>query len=209
MEIIAVFRIETLNGTKVTTYTKSQKLKKHKLDTIDSLPLFALEVIKIGRGKTCDVRIDNPAISLHHATIWSVQFDSDTSPLVYINDHSRNGLLHNENDMCNEETRILKDGDTFEFKTAAIFTYETLEVDDTQDNSTLTIDTWNISDSLLGTGSFGSVFVASSTTDYKLYAVKVLKSGSKSSEFELLRTVRHVCSHTSFFCNQILTNFTA
>lgn len=202
MEIIAVFRIETLNGTKVTTYTKSQKLKKHKLDTIDSLPLFALEVIKIGRGKTCDVRIDNPAISLHHATIWSVQFDSDTSPLVYINDHSRNGLLHNENDMRNEETRILKDGDTFEFKTAAIFTYETLEVDDTQDNSTLTIDTWNISDSLLGTGSFGSVFVASSTTDYKLYAVKVLKSGSKSSEFELLRTVRHVCSYISFFATK-------
>lgn len=63
MEIIAVFRIETINDAKVTTYTKSQKLKKSRLNAIDSLPLFALEVVKIGRGKYCDVRIDNPVIS--------------------------------------------------------------------------------------------------------------------------------------------------
>ncbi|KAI5950552.1 hypothetical protein CANMA_005212 [Candida margitis] len=190
MEIIAVFRIESVDGTKVATYTKSQKLKKLNLGSIGSLPLFASEVIKVGRGKTCDVRIDNPAISLHHATIWSVQFDSDTSPLVYINDNSRNGVLYNGTDMHRGETRLLKDGDTLEFKTAAIFTYETLEVD-TQDNTTITIDTWNISDSLIGTGSFGSVFVASSTTNYKLYAVKISKNGSRSSEFDLLRAIKH------------------
>ncbi|KAI5960918.1 hypothetical protein KGF57_001850 [Candida theae] len=194
MEIIAVFRIESFNDTKVTTYTKSQKPKKSKFEPIDSLPLFASEVIKIGRGKACDVRIDNPAISLHHATVWSVQFDSDTLPLVYLNDSSRNGLLHNGRDMRNGETRMLKDGDTIEFKTAGVFTYETLEgEEDTQDKSNITIETWNISDSLIGSGSFGSVFVASSTTNYhKLYAVKVLRPGSNNSEYDLLRGVQHL-----------------
>ncbi|KAI5952368.1 hypothetical protein KGF54_003234 [Candida jiufengensis] len=206
-DFIALLRIEPLNDCKITALKRSQKSQyEDPTETNILVPIFTQEVLKIGRNKTNDIKLNNPTISLTHAIIWSVKFDSESTPLVYINDCSRNGILFNGSEMQNGETKLLNDGDQIEFKTAAILSYECL-VDSIRETNHLKSDfkindNWVVTTNLVGTGSFGSVYVAKNLEHpEKLYAVKVLGNKqfflnkspiSGHNEVKILSKVNHL-----------------
>ncbi|KAI5965273.1 uncharacterized protein KGF55_001493 [Candida pseudojiufengensis] len=182
-EFIGFLRAKQLDNCEITTPSGSQTLKfQVKSEKLLTIPLFTQQVLKIGRSKTSDIKLDNPTISLKHALIWSVKFDSQTPPIVYVHDCSRNGIFLNEVEMKTGETRMLNDGDQLEFRTAAIFSFESMINEPIMEESQIKPDykineQWIVTSNLIGSGSFGSVFIAKNEKlDKKLYAVKILSA---------------------------------
>ncbi|CAK9439608.1 uncharacterized protein LODBEIA_P37080 [Lodderomyces beijingensis] len=144
-------------------------------------------------------------------TLNGTKFDPTTPPVLYVNDNSRNGVVFNGQEMQRGETRMVKDGDELEIKTAALLTYEALSLDPitpsyTHHNTDATVGKWQITPIKIGCGSFGSVYVARLSGSLKSFAVKVLHpkipdltlSNSRSNrEYNLLNGIKHVRSTTS------------
>ncbi|KAI3403458.2 hypothetical protein KGF56_003742 [Candida oxycetoniae] len=178
MDFLGILKIKALNNSSIIFSGKTQKSLEFSAHSTTSLPIFNSEVIKIGRGKNCDIRIENPSVSLHHATIWSIQFDPTTSPIVYINDNSRNGTVCNTENMFKGETRILTDGDHLEIKTAAFISFEAIPlvfISSPHEQIVTKLKDWQITNTKIGSGSFGSVYVAKFTKRKSPpFAVKII-----------------------------------
>lgn len=215
MDCIGFLNIISLSSSKVICFSKhnSVNVPSNQGDSCKvvsnlKFPLFTQSVAKIGRGKLCTIQINNLAVSLHHLTIWSVQFDVDCKPIVYVIDNSRNGVLHNSEEMQKGEIRYLRHGDKLELKTACtieFFESESCSVIDSPAMSQVTqsVNGWQISSIKLGSGSFGSVHIARSLIHKGAFAVKIIPK-QKTSQFDnskvfqsreatLLLKINHVC----------------
>lgn len=171
----------------------------------------------VGHGKV--VLLDS-TVSLVHFMIWGIKFDVDSIPLVYLRDVSLNGVLVNGQKIGRNQTVLLYEGDVIEIIYVAAFMFRALEEEQclqvvSGKGHNKTIKDWTISNRILGSGSFGSVYVASFGTEKKKFAVKVIKSSKCSNdsslrrerfrnEAEILLKIDHVCLPFSFIKNQSL-----
>lgn len=149
----------------------------------------------------------NPTVSMEHCIIWAIQFDSESNLITYISDKSRNGITHNETDMLCGLTYILENGDTIGIKTAAYITYKCSQNDiSSQTELNQPIEDWEISSKIIGSGSFGAVYVAKKPNNPKLFAVKITQNNQSeyfsdknkpTQESYLLSKINHVSIITS------------
>ncbi|RLV93349.1 Meiosis-specific serine/threonine-protein kinase MEK1 [Spathaspora sp. JA1] len=185
MTTIGILEIVELNKT-----TKVNTSLEY-LPYTNSIPVNLQQVITLGRDPTCDIQFDNFVISQLHGTIWSVQFDNETLPIVYMNDNSRNGIVHNGKELDKGMTVILQHGDSIEFKMAAKLKFTCSDLDCCSGvcsvDDKLTIEDWTLTDRLIGSGSFGSVYVASNRQYRKLFAVKVIPDAQASIPDKLIK----------------------
>ncbi|EGW33017.1 uncharacterized protein SPAPADRAFT_150549 [Spathaspora passalidarum NRRL Y-27907] len=194
MSLAGVLEITELNKTKVNTSIDIT----HNEDFVE-IPIYVQQVLTLGRDQSCDVQLNNYVISSIHATIWSIQFDNDSISLVYMHDNSRNGIIHNGVEISKGMTVILQDGDTIEFKLAAKFQYKSFQLESCYSLELGCFDDWKVTNNLIGSGSFGSVYVANRQHDRRLYAVKIIPTQPSyipdkliKQESTLLLNINHV-----------------
>lgn len=165
------------------------------------------EIITAGRAeKACKMVFQHSTVSLVHFMVWGIQFDADSVPLVYLRDISLNGMLINGQTIGRNQTALLYDGDIIEVRCVAVFRFREFECAQwlQTPKRQSTIKDWTISYRMLGSGSFGSVYVAKYKDEKKNFAVKVIKGLSNSNnpslrqerfknEAEILLKINHVC----------------
>ena len=199
--ILASLELSSLNNSFFSIHTN---LNESILTTSCIVPLKSQEVVKIGRSKSCNIQVESDYVSLLHGILWSVQFDEDTPPLFYLNDSSRNGIIHNHAEIGSGRTVILEDGDIIELKLAAKFVFKCIRYEiHCLINFESMIEGWEVSNKLIGSGSFGSVYVANKQNTKSLFAVKIIpnahssyfpsSNSNKKTESSMLFEVRHVC----------------
>lgn len=176
------------------------------------IPIRIGEMLTGGRAeKVCKMVLRHSTVSLVHFMIWGIKFDADSAPLVYLRDVSLNGMLINGQTIGQNLTALLYDGDIIEVRCVAVFKFRELESSQCLQPSIREsrIKDWSISNRILGSGSFGSVFVAKYKKDQKSFAVKVIKGLSNSknlpsrqerfkNEAEILLQIDHVRIKTLF-----------
>ena len=208
MNCIGYLKIVPLQGTRVNvsishSYGKLGTAKKSLTGDSIFVPLQTLQVLTIGRGSTKNIQLNNPTVSINHALVWCTQFDEDSSPVVYVHDQSRNTIWHNGTQMGKGVTTILNDGDIIKIQMAALITFKGVQDEIISlGEANLALEDWEITSKLLGSGSFGSVFVSKKANCSKLFAVKIIQNNrssyfaendSKTHESELLSKIKHVC----------------
>ncbi|RCK55373.1 Meiosis-specific serine/threonine-protein kinase MEK1 [Candida viswanathii] len=206
MDCIGYFRISPIDNTRIhvsvgATLGKHGTVKQSPVDNSILVPLQPQQVLTIGRSRTNNVHINNPTVSTSHAVIWSVQFEEGSTPVVYVHDQSRNGIIHNGVEMGNGHTALLNDADTVEIQTAATIMVRCFKEENvSQGEISRPLEDWEITNKLIGTGSFGSVFVAKKTGSSKLFAVKIIQNSHSSyfrehevtiNESRLLSKIQH------------------
>lgn len=141
------------------------------------------EILTGGRThQNCKIIFRDSTVSLRHFTVWGTKFDSDSTPLVYLRDISLNGMMVNGERTERNQTVLLYDGDHIEVRGVISFIFRELEGENqlqrpsSRMNQDCILKGWAISNRILGSGSFGSVFVANSNLTRKLFAVKVIKN---------------------------------
>lgn len=165
------------------------------------------EILTAGRAeKACKMVFQHSTVSLVHFMVWGIQFDTDSVPLVYLRDVSLNGMLINGQTIGRNQTALLYDGDIIEVRCVAVFRFREFECAQWLQTPTTQsrIKDWTVSNRMLGSGSFGSVYVAKYKDEKKNFAVKVIKGLSNSNnpslrqerfknEAEILLKINHVC----------------
>lgn len=135
---------------------------------VDSIPLCKGVKLSIGRNTNNDIVIDHPAISGIHCIIWSIQFDDNSIPIIYLKDVSLNGTFINDLKLGKNSTVILSHGDIIaieyglEIEYQSVFGYqESLFGESIIDKSGIYKDfkNWSISNRILGNGTFGYVCI--------------------------------------------------
>lgn len=145
-------------------------------------------MLRIGRNpKTNTLVVSNPFVSADHCCIWAVQFDDSSAPLIYLKNFSANGVYVNSRRIAPKTLVILENHDEIELKSAfkAVFkvnpqyvkgnrvlssaTAQELDqntgeiattVEANQANQLWTeIAGWAITTKVLGSGTFGNVYV--------------------------------------------------
>lgn len=175
------------------------------------VPISSGELITGGRDSdACKIVIRHPTISLVHFMVWAVKFDADSIPLVYLRDLSLNGVLLNGQQVGRNHTVLLTEGDTIHVRCAITFCFRSFYDDEMllhhQPSPISTIEEWSITNRILGSGSFGSVFVAEKRDTKSKYAVKVIKNTNNSkpnslyqerfkNEAHILLQIDHVSTH--------------
>lgn len=171
-------------------------------------PLYSGQVVSVGRCPDLNsILVNHPATSLVHFMIWSVMFDPSSTPILYLRDNSLNGVFVNDHRLGRYNSVVLSEGDTIEIKCALKFCVRLYE-DKTELQKlaafylpTSTIDSWSISNKVIGFGSFGAVFIAKRRHTAKNYAVKVIRQSASytdkrrsklKDEAEMLQTISHV-----------------
>lgn len=171
-------------------------------------PLYSGQVASVGRCPDLNnILVNHPATSLVHFMIWSVMFDPSSTPILYLRDNSLNGVFVNDHRLGRYNSVVLSEGDIIEIKCALKFCVRLYE-DKTELQKlaafylpTSTIDSWSISNKVIGFGSFGAVFIAKRRHTAKSYAVKVIRQNASytdkrrsklKDEAEMLQTISHV-----------------
>lgn len=167
------------------------------------LPVHGGDVLTFGRNKkVCNIVVNHPATSQLHCKIWPVQFDSSILPLVFLRDNSRNRTLFNGEQVRKHNCVFLSDGDALEIRSAITLVFHSVE--NTSESFPLyfnsRINTWHITDRILGKGSFGAVHVARKQGEERLFAVKIIGIGVQKKEQQrrlqgeaaVLQKIRHV-----------------
>lgn len=168
--------------------------------------------IKIGRSpKENCMCISNPAISAIHCMVWMILFDETSIPMYYLRDCSLNGTYINGTKLLKENVAILNDGDLIELcensgkflKFSCQPSTPSLPKKITI-NYTENVDNWNISNIVVGNGTFGYVLIAymgigahsgksSQKIIPKCYAVKIVKMklSKLDKEAKILMRLNH------------------
>lgn len=171
-------------------------------------PLYSGQVVSIGRCPDLNnILVNHPATSLVHFMIWSVMFDPSSTPILYLRDNSLNGVFVNDRRLGRYNSAVLSEGDVIEIKCALKFCVRLYE-DKTELQKLAafylpisTIDSWSISNKVIGFGSFGAVFIARRRHAAGNYAVKVIRQSASytdkrrsklKDEAEMLQTISHV-----------------
>lgn len=214
MDCIGYLKIEPIEKTQIKV-SINQKPGKHKANKKSLpgnhtlIPLQPLQVLTIGRSFTKNIHLNNPTVSMNHGVIWSTQFDEDSAPVVYLHDQSRNAIQHNGNKLGRGKIAILNDDDVIEIQMAAKITFKAIADHASSINEVdQLLEDWEITNKLIGSGSFGSVFLARKTNSSQLFAVKIIQKNYSSyfsggyltsHESELLARIKHVrnCLTTS------------
>ncbi|KAK6202736.1 kinase-like domain-containing protein [Scheffersomyces amazonensis] len=181
-----------------------QKSKLCSSDEEFIIPLHLNKVILIGRdANKCNLVIKNPMVSSVHAIVWAIKFDNHTPALIYIRDNSTNGVLINGNLIGKNNTRMLFGNDSIDLRGGIIMKVSTSTSTSTFSHPLITIGKWEISNNLVGQGTFGSVYIANKTEENSLFAVKHIKPSQErvrvserekerfKAEAELLLSVNH------------------
>lgn len=209
MDVIGILQIILIDNTQILLSKLNKDQEKYARPSISGnvivVPLLRQQVLTIGRSPKCKVQLINPTVSMEHCIIWAIQFDSDSNLITYIFDKSRNGIKHNEADMLFGLTGILENRDTIEIKTAAHITYKCLQTEvSSQTELDQLIEDWEISNKMIGCGSFGAVYVAKKPNNPKLFAVKITQNNQSgyfsnnskpTQESYLLSKINHVSIH--------------
>lgn len=168
------------------------------------LPVHGGDVLTFGRNrKLCNVVVNHPATSQIHCKIWPVQFDSSILPLVFLRDSSRNRTLFNGEEVRKNNCIFLSDGDLLEIRSAITLVFHSVEniSESFPVYFNSSINSWHITDKILGKGSFGAVHVARKKGEKQLFAVKIIGIGVQKKEQQrrlqgeaaVLQKIRHVC----------------
>lgn len=172
------------------------------------IALYNKKVVKLGRRKdSCHFVINDSTISRLQLIIWSVQFDRNTTPLVYIHDISTNGTRVNGSKLSKHNTQLLNHQDTITFGNYKLTFISPLPP--YHQNSTTIINDWSISSTFLGSGAYGSVYMATpKNSPRKYYAVKIVKNLSNLvllqnmiEESNMLKNIIHVSKGRNKFCS--------
>lgn len=162
-------------------------------------------IISFGRDESNTIVLNHGSISRNHCLIWSVQFDQESIPTVYLRDISLNGVFVNDTRL--QKVYILCDGDRIKIGNGCEFQYypEFSEYNEKMalspillsNNISLELDNWIIRQKMIGKGTFGYVFASQRKSDSKLCAVKVIKNKHTSAisfEARNLPQLNHVSS---------------
>lgn len=171
---------------------------------LESIIIEKDKQLTIGRLETNSLIIDHNAVSGVHCRIWSVQFDENSIPLVYLKDTSLNGTFVNGLRISKNETYLLNNGDLITIKFGVSLKFLSIYGEDEMnygksliltDNIQTQFSKWVVKERILGNGTFGNVFVCQQKKDRKkLCAVKIIKNVTDSVSFEsrVLSKLSHV-----------------
>lgn len=132
----------------------------------DSVPLYKGVRITIGRNDNNDIILNHAAISGIHCIVWSIQFDENSIPLVYLKDVSLNGTYINDVKLSKNSVCLLNHGDIIaieygiEVEYQSVFGYQESEFGEniiTNSSVCKEFKNWSISNRILGNGTFGYV----------------------------------------------------
>ncbi|CUM64052.1 uncharacterized protein PRCAT00001640001 [Priceomyces carsonii] len=141
-------------------------------------PIYAKHIIKVGREPDiCDIVISHATISLVHCLLWSIAFDSETPAIVYLKDVSKNGVYINGVLVGKGNTSMIQSNDIIEITKAIKMIYISIVNSDRLLRQR--IQHWDITENVIGSGSYGSVYVAYKNNNPKCYAVKIIKERMK------------------------------
>lgn len=177
------------------------------------IPIDQHDIIRIGRSKQlCDIIINSIRVSLLHCMIWSVKFDKDTPALVYIKDMALNGTTVNGEMLGKGTTRVLENLDTIEIQSLVQIVWKRLDELEIDLGLALDIDMdidrrlfshvakvldWTITNTIVGSGSYGTIYVGHNSRYSTLFAVKVIRNYSSDArkriihESQLLTKICH------------------
>lgn len=164
------------------------------------IPISNKQVIKVGRNRdSCHIVVNDLIISRIHLILWSIQFDNNSWPLVYVNDNSINGIRINGINLGKYNTVLVNHKDVITFGTNYLFSYvSTLPPKPCY--PPVKINNWLLTHNFLGSGAYGSVYIATpSNNEKKYFAVKVIKNISNLvllqnliEESIILKRINHV-----------------
>ncbi|ODQ81764.1 hypothetical protein BABINDRAFT_165287 [Babjeviella inositovora NRRL Y-12698] len=199
--------IESVYEEQSTPDASSQILRKNSIIPIfqeGSIPNNSGgKLITFGRSPKSTFQLTNPAVSLHHCVMWCIQFDesnTQTQPLVYLWDKgSLNGTYVNDKVITKGQIVLLEDNDVVEIERGTKFVFSswvapamTRPLLPQNHQKEPTIPNWEVSKRVLGTGAFGSVYLAKrlkntdKNKDKFLYAVKVIPVRTETAKIPAL-----------------------
>ncbi|CCH44768.1 hypothetical protein BN7_4336 [Wickerhamomyces ciferrii] len=92
----------------------------------DSFPIIKNQKTSIGRNVGNTITINHPAISGTHCVIWSIQFDDNSIPLIYLKDVSLNGTYINDVKIAKNSTVLLNHLDTIAIEYGIELEYQSI-----------------------------------------------------------------------------------
>ncbi|KAK9326397.1 kinase-like domain-containing protein [Lipomyces orientalis] len=156
------------------------------------LPIYRGKQFTVGRKITCNEVVTHSAVSNEHFTIYIVVFDETSVPLVYCWDRSRNGTFLNGKTIGKGQRLLLSDGDLIEIRHACAFTFhqsnEKMFYDSVLETDRVMMTDYEISQRVIGKGTFGRVFLAANKKTSKQLACKVIETGGSVSRMAKART---------------------
>lgn len=157
-----LFLLEQLDGTQLTDGSDGSTL------SIDhTIQIHLDSKIKIGRARFNTLQVHHPAVSSFHCVIWTVQFDENSVPLVYLKDLSLNGTFVNGVQLQKDQIQLLNHNDVITVKCGVKLEYLSIFGDNEEAVGRTVIleeeiDTefpnWLIKNKVLGNGTFGFVW---------------------------------------------------
>ncbi|KAJ1919451.1 hypothetical protein IWQ60_007242 [Tieghemiomyces parasiticus] len=164
------------------------------------------QTLVVGRHRSCDVVVDGNFCSNHHCRIVVAPLTTD--PLgfsVSCEDTSSNGTFLNRTKIGKNKTSLLSHGDTLEIRKGNYFTYlQTCQTPDQAATEEASLDAkYQITNRILGTGTFAQVKLAVCKTTGRRLAAKVIdlqRFGSLSTkqrgtdfvqEISIMQSINH------------------
>ncbi|KAK9370174.1 kinase-like domain-containing protein [Lipomyces kononenkoae] len=156
------------------------------------LPIYRVRQFTVGRKVTCNEVVSHSAVSNEHFTIYVVVFDEASVPLVYCWDRSRNGTFLNGKTIGKGQRVLLSDGDLIEIRHACSFTFlqgnEKVIYDAVLEADREVMTNYDISQRVIGKGTFGRVYLAIDKRSSRQLACKVIETGGSVSRMSKART---------------------
>ncbi|KAJ2368676.1 hypothetical protein H4S01_001455 [Coemansia sp. RSA 2610] len=166
--------------------------------------IFLDTPVVIGRHRSCDIPVTSSVSSNRHCTIKATVDVDPKKYLVVCEDLSSNGTFWNSKKIGKGKSVMLTHGDVIEIKRGYYFTYLSLSSKRDKSRDTESLDSkYQITDTILGTGTFAQIRLACRKDTGKQMAVKIMErrdfsmNGTASGgtnyihEVSILHAIRH------------------
>ncbi|OMJ07368.1 Meiosis-specific serine/threonine-protein kinase mek1 [Smittium culicis] len=140
--------------------------------------LFLNVPILIGRHRTSDIIVNSTFSSNRHCKITALESTAADGFIVVCEDHSSNGTLWNGKNIGKGNKVLLTHGDTLEIKRGNYFTYLQKNRSSNKSDEDLELNinsVYQITDKVLGSGTFAKVNLAIRKDTQTQVAVKIMK----------------------------------